>query len=119
MPGKIAALVAALVITASPVLADEFVQVREQSEFVDLISGKHLTRIGIKLAVSPEGRIKGSAFGMAVTGSWQWNEGYFCRDLSYGSEELATNCQAVMVNGDTVRFISDQGAGEYADLRLR
>lgn len=115
------ALAAALVfwMAAAPAMADDFKPVHRQSDFLSLISGRHLIRTGIKLAVSASGKIEGSAFGRSVSGDWAWDGKYFCRDLYYGTENLGANCQAVMVRGDTLRFISDQGAGEFADLRLR
>jgi hypothetical protein len=104
---------------ATPVAAEEFRQVEEREEFVGLVSGKALTRFGISLNVSPSGKIDGSAFGKPVTGAWRWNDGYFCRDLSFGTKNLGPNCQIVQVRGATLRFIADQGRGDRADLRLR
>ncbi len=114
-----AAALALAVAVAAPAGASEFRQVTNPQEFVSLIGGKALTRLGIRLEVSPEGEITGRAFGRQVTGQWNWNGSYFCRVMYAGSTEIPANCQAVLVSGDTVRFISDQGQGEYADLRLR
>ena len=105
--------------TAAPATADGFATVKERDSFVSLIDGRQLTRFGIKLDVSPSGQINGSAFGRDVTGAWRWQAGYFCRDLYWGKRDLGPNCQMVKVQGSTVRFISDKGAGEFADLRLR
>ena len=114
-----AAALALAVTVAAPAKASEFRQVTNPQEFVSLIAGKALTRFGIRLEVAPDGRIAGSAFGRQVVGQWNWNGSYFCREMQAGSTEIPANCQAVLVSGDTVRFISDQGQGEYADLRLR
>jgi hypothetical protein len=105
---------------AMPVAAQaEFAQVTDRERFVSLIEGRDLTRFGIRLEVTTDGRIQGRAFGRDVTGAWRWAQGYFCRDLYWGSMELGANCQAVRQNGDTLRFISDQGQGQFADLYLR
>jgi len=109
---------AALAATFAASDAQAFEQVREQSRFVDLITSKKLKRFGIELTVTPQGRIEGRAFGRPVSGDWAWNGGYFCRSLFWGDRNLGDNCQAVLVSGNTLRFISDQGAGDYADLRL-
>lgn len=105
------------VISASSALA--FQTVREQATFVDIVQGKQLTRFGIRLTVTPDGGIRGRAFGREVTGNWQWSNGYFCRSLFYGERDLGPNCQEVKVNGNTVRFTSDRGEGIYADLELK
>ena len=111
-------LITALFI-APPAFAEQFQQVTQRDTFVSLMNGRELTRFGIKLEVTPDGKIDGRAFGRNVTGAWRWNGGYFCRDLYWGSRDLGPNCQAVKVQGRTVRFISDQGQGEFADLVLR
>lgn len=107
-----------MILASGPALADGFDQVVNETEFVSLIEDKKLTRFGIKLTVMPNGQIAGRAFGRDVTGAWQWKSGYFCRDLFWGERDLGPNCQAVKVQGETIRFISDQGQGQFADLKL-
>jgi hypothetical protein len=99
--------------------AEAFNVVASRDSFVSLVQGRELRRFGIRLTVSPDGAITGRAFGTQVTGRWDWNNGYFCRDLFYGDENLGFNCQLVQVNGETLRFTTDQGQGIYADLTLR
>ncbi|WP_033419272.1 hypothetical protein [Pseudorhodobacter ferrugineus] len=109
----------ALLFAPLPALAEGFSPVREKAEFVGLINGKALTRFGISLNVSPKGAIKGKAFGATVTGNWNWKNGLFCRDMAYGSTEIPVNCQLVERKGSTLRFTSDAGKGDSADLRLK
>ena len=110
-----AAFVAA---TALPLTAFAFERVSDRDQFVDLISDRNLKRLGITLTVTEDGGIQGRAFGQKVTGAWNWSDGYFCRDLSYGSQDLGPNCQTVEVDGKTMRFTSDQGTGMSAKLKL-
>ncbi len=117
MRSLLAAAVAVTLVAAGD--APAFEQVREQSRFVDLITSKKLKRFGIELTVSPQGRIEGNAFGRPVSGDWAWNGGYFCRSLFWGQRDLGDNCQAVLVDGNTLRFISDRGQGQFADLWLQ
>ncbi|KGK78559.1 dihydrodipicolinate reductase [Thalassobacter stenotrophicus] len=102
-----------------PVTAHAFEKIDSRTDFVSLIDGKALTRFGIKLDVTGQGGILGRGFGRDVTGAWQWQGNYFCRSLYWGTYDLGYNCQEVRVNGDTLRFTSDQGAGDSADLKLR
>lgn len=112
--------VTAVVVSAAPALAkSEFRQVADRNTFLRLVEGRQLSRFGIRLEVTPDGAIRGRAFGYAVTGAWEWEDGYFCRDMAYGRNPITYNCQAVLLHGDTLRFVSDQGQGDYADLRLR
>lgn len=104
---------------ATPAFADGFDKIDDRDTFVSVIEDKKLTRFGINLTVSPGGQIAGRAFGRSVTGEWRWQSGYFCRDLYWGKRDLGPNCQAVKIQGETIRFISDQGTGQFADLVLK
>lgn len=94
-------------------------QVVDKSEFMALLDGQTLTRVGIRLNVSPDGAILGRAFGQKVQGQWRWEDGFFCRDLSWGDRDLGANCQQITIRGDVIRFTSDRGVGQFADLTLR
>ncbi len=108
-----------MLLAASPALA-EFQRVTERDRFVSLVEDRDLTRLGIRLKVSGDGRILGRAFGQRVTGDWAWDGGYFCRDLYVNDDMLdPQNCQKVEVRGNTLRFTSDKGAGDHADLRIK
>ncbi len=111
-------LAIAIMLAASPVLADGARPITEKSEFLEIVQGRDLTRLGISLSVTGDGRITGRAMGRAVTGTWDWRDGYFCRDMAWGSTALGPNCQEVAVSGSVVRFTSDMGRGQFADLRL-
>lgn len=117
---SVAALVLGGLLSAEAALASEaFRPVTSRSEFLDLVSGRALTRLGVRLSVLPDGKIEGRAFGFNVSGEWRWQDGFFCRAMRAGSETIPDNCQQVLRNGDTLRFVSDRGTGAFADLRLR
>lgn len=114
-------LAAALAFAALP--AQAFERITDAQEFAQVVEGRELTRFGIRLQVSTagatSGQINGRGFGYPVTGAWRWDQGFFCRDLDWGGSDLGFNCQAVLLDGSTVRFVSDQGQGDHADFRLR
>ncbi len=118
---RLAAIAIALV-TATPVAADGFQPVREESRFLDLIKDRQL-RIGLynlSLNVLPDGSIDGSAMGWAITGNWSWKDGYFCREMDWSGTPISYNCQLVEAEGaDKLRFTVDQGKGDSATFRLR
>jgi hypothetical protein len=116
-----AAVAAAVLLLAHPAPADssEFRRIATEGEFASTVVGRSLTRMGIRLNVTDAGVINGRAFGQAVSGEWSWQSGLFCRSLYFGRNDLGYNCQVVLMNGDTVRFVSDSGQGDFADLRLR
>lgn len=111
-----ASLVSAL--AATPALGEQFVRITDGERFRSLVEGRELTRFGISLEVTPGGRISGSGFGYDVTGQWQWREGLFCRDMAYGDNSIAHDCQVVAKRDETLRFVAERGDGDYADFDI-
>lgn len=103
----------------APLLAMEKLDTRDA--FLSTMDGRDLTirLYGLRLDVDPAGVIQGRAAGRSVTGEWTWQDGYFCRSMLWGKREIPYNCQLVEVDGNTMRFTTDQGAGDYADFVLR
>lgn len=120
MPRFLAALF--LLLASLPASAAEFVRVSDETAFLDLMAGRELRIgvVGLALSVNPDGTITGSAAGFDVTGSWTWQDGYFCRQMVWGGTEIPYNCQLVEARGtDVMRFTVDQGAGDAAEFNLR
>ncbi len=114
------ALIFVALLAALPAAASDFERVQDRDNFVTLVKDRALTRFGISLRVSQDGVITGRAFGKDISGDWSWNQGYFCRDLFVEGDVLdAQNCQTVEVRGNTLRFTSDKGQGDSANLRLK
>lgn len=117
---RIAAFTLIFSMLAVPAFAEGFQRIDGRDGFLSVVKDRDLTRLGIRVKVTDRGQIVGRAFGQKVTGAWSWQNGYFCRDLYWAGSELDLgNCQLVEVNGNTVRFTSDKGTGDYADLRLK
>jgi hypothetical protein len=116
------ALTALAFCAALPAAANDFDAVREKSAFLSLVEGRDL-RIGLynlTLNVLPDGQIKGRALGWDITGSWNWQDGYFCREMDWSGMEIPYNCQLVEARGaEVMRFTVDRGAGDSASFRLR
>lgn len=115
---RFAVLAVLACLPALPAVA-EFDKITEAEAFRRLVAGKTLSHPLFKLTVSPEGAITGHGIRREVRGQWRWQDGYFCRALSWGDKDLGYNCQRVDVNGSRIRFTSDRGRGESAVFRLR
>jgi hypothetical protein len=102
--------------------ANDFQPIREKDDFLSMVQDREL-RIGIynlSLNVLPDGQIKGSALGWGITGTWSWQDGYFCREMDWSGMEIEYNCQLVEAQGaERLRFTVDKGAGDSATFRLR
>jgi hypothetical protein len=107
---------------AAPALADGYAPVKDKQTFLSLIQGKELRNLlyGVRLNVLEQGVIQGSAIGWDIEGTWTWQDGYFCREMSWGGDPIPYNCQLVEArDGDRMRFTVDQGAGDSASFRLQ
>lgn len=115
---KLISYAAVVLMISTPALA-EFSTIADEDQFIEIVDGKELKRPFVNLEVSPDGEITGRGAAWQVEGNWTWNDGYFCRDLSWGGDSLGYNCQQVQAAGDRIRFTSDKGAGDSAEFRLR
>ncbi len=114
-------VIAALALAVPLPAMAEFVPVTTREEFVALVEGREL-RLGlfaIRLNVSGDGTIRGSAMGWDVTGTWDWQDGYFCREMDWSGAPIPFNCQLVEAREGKVRFTLDRGAGDEATFNLR
>ena len=104
-----------------PATAHAFERISDRAVFVSTVDGKDLNiaLYGLTLNVRSDGTITGRAGGWDVTGTWSWENGYFCRDMDWSGYPIEYNCQLVEVRGDRIRFTVDQGAGEDAVFRIR
>ena len=109
---------AGLMAFAAPAYA-EFAQIKDRAQFMQVVSGKTLTRPLVKIKLSPNGSISGKGAAWDVSGQWQWKGNYLCRSLEWGGDDMGYNCQEVKVKGSTMRITSDKGSGQSADFRLR
>jgi len=116
-----AAIALAAILPAAAV-ADDVRSVRDKGDFLSLVEDRVL-RMGIfdlSLNVLADGRIEGSALGWGITGSWSWQDGFFCREMDWSGMAIAHNCQLVEALGrERLRFTVDRGAGDSATFRLR
>ncbi len=108
---------------ATPAAAtNEYRPIIDRGEFLSLIQGKSLRigAFGVNLNVLPNGQIQGRASGWDLTGTWSWQDGYFCREMDWSGYEIGYNCQLVEVRGSNrMRFTVDRGAGDSAVFNLR
>ena len=118
MKALVPAFCAATIGFTTPAFAD-LQHVKSRADFMQLVGGKTLTRPLVKLEVLPDGRIAGTGAAWEVSGKWSWENGYLCRTLEWGGDDLGYNCQEVKTDGKKVRITSDRGTGQSADFRLR
>ena len=102
-----------------PAFAADFTRITEKADFVAAVAGRNLISTAVRLNVKTDGQIEGRAFGFSVSGTWEWQGGYFCRTLDTATQDFPLNCQQVETDGATIRFTADKGTGDVANLRIR
>jgi hypothetical protein len=114
--------VALLSVAALPAFAESFSRISDRSAFMETVQDKELRMgmFGIFLKVEEDGEIRGRALGWDVTGTWEWQDGYFCREMDWSGYPIPKNCQLVEAKGgEEIRFTVDKGAGDSASFKLR
>lgn len=109
-------------LTGMPALAENFSRISDRDAFIGTVSGKELRLglFGIALMVEPDGDITGRAMGWDIVGTWEWQDGYFCREMDWSGYPIPLNCQLVEAKGDEeIRFTVDRGEGDSASFKLR
>ena len=108
-------------IGSAPAASADMAPIKDREIFVEYMDGRTLTirLYGLRLDVTADGEINGKALGREVLGTWSWEDGYFCREMVWGTRPIEYNCQLVEASGNTMRFTTDRGDGNYADFRLR
>jgi hypothetical protein len=121
MKAIVTATTLALVLTATAATAQTYQAISDKATFLATMGGKNLSNrlYGVNLAVAPSGQIAGTGAGWDITGTWSWQNGFFCREMNWGGDPIPYNCQLVEFNGQDMRFTTDQGAGDSASFRLR
>ena len=68
--------------------------------------------------IHADGTISGVLAKKELIGVWTWEGEYLCRSGLYGGKELPRDCQVIVVKGETVTFIRDEGKGRKNTYKL-
>jgi hypothetical protein len=106
---------------AQPAIAQSFTALSDETAFLERVNGKTLSNrfYGVDISVHADGTLSGTGLAWGVSGTWDWQDGYFCRAMTWGGDPIPYNCQLVEIAGERVRFTSDFGAGDSATFKLR
>ena len=91
-----------------------FMRIATLAQFLDLVADRQLDLITTEgfLRLGSDGMISGVSNGAVATGSWFWENGFWCREISFDGElVLPLDCQVLEVRGSDFRFTRNQGNG--------
>lgn len=92
--------------------------IETEQEFRDVIVERRLSNKHGYSMVHEDGTLTGKFGDRDMTGTWSWEDKYFCRTAKLGSKKFPLNCQAVTVSGDKVTFRRNKGLGKRSKYRL-
>ena len=94
---------------------DGFVSVTDQAAFASAVVDRRLSPPANPdrwFMLNSDGAVTGEFGRGPVVGTWEFVDGYWCREFSAGVGSLAYDCQSVELSGSTVRLTRDRGAGD-------
>ncbi|WP_299925628.1 hypothetical protein [uncultured Pelagimonas sp.] len=105
-----AACLVTAAIASAPALADGFARIDSEAEFRELALG-HTLYLGDTTATVHDGGTMTVVFkGKEIAGTWEWQDGYFCRVLK--SYSTKADCQLWEHDGTDFRITRDKGDGQ-------
>ena len=96
-------------------------RITTEQQFKEKVVGKKLTSKNGYSIAHEDGTLTG-AFGKGgkdkLTGTWQWEEQYFCRTATVGKREFGYDCNVVEASGDMLTFTREKGKGKSTQWRI-
>ena len=93
-------------------------KIETEQEFRDVVVEKRLSNKHGYTMVHEDGTLSGDFGGKKMTGTWSWDDKYFCRTAKLGSKKFPLNCLTVTVSGDKATFRRNKGMGKRTKYRL-
>ena len=84
--------------------ADEKTRIETEQEFREIAVGKKLVYNKGALTVHDDGTMTGTHSGKKVTGTWSWEDEYYCRSVKVGKKDIGHDCQIVELSGNSLTF---------------
>ena len=92
---------------------DGFVRIEDEAKFREMVVGKKLMADTAVNVIAPDGTfaVQRTSDGAQIAGTWSWNEGYYCREVT-SVADVAPDCMTVEMDGQTLRVTPNKGEGE-------
>ena len=108
----------ALLLAFTAPAAAEGKRLATEEDFRELVVDRELTGNRTTLRYTGDGRMVGVVRGQRLEGRWGWSGAALCRTATLGSRDLGHDCTAILVIGDLVVIVRDEGRGSAFALRF-
>ena len=96
---------------ASPVWAS-FLQISDPDTFSSTVVGQvYVDEKGAWFRFNEDGTLSGGAGGQDLTGNWSFQRGMACFNRALGGEALPSDCIVILVDGNQLVTVREQGKG--------
>lgn len=101
----------ALFLPVAALSADEK-RITTEKEFRDQVVDRlHSSKSGT-VTVTSDNKLTGTLGGKKVTGLWNWTGDTYCRTVQVGDRNFGFDCQVVLISGDRVIYVRNNGTGK-------
>jgi hypothetical protein len=74
---------------------------------------------GRTVVIRGDGTMEGDWDGVVLAGTYEMQDGYFCRTITAGPDGgLPTDCQLIVMRGDTLEFTRERGTGRSFSYKM-
>lgn len=101
----------ALFLPVEALSADEK-RITTEKEFRTLVVDRLHTSKGGAVTVTSDNKLTGTISGKEVTGLWNWTGDTYCRTVNVGDRNFGFDCQVVLISGDRVIYVRNNGTGK-------
>ncbi|SFO98417.1 hypothetical protein [Tranquillimonas alkanivorans] len=89
-------------------------RIETEQAFRELFVDRLLAGDGLSFTIHADGRLSGTAGGRALSGTWWWEDGMFCRTGRIDGEDLDLDREVIEAHGLLMRYTRDEGRGRSA-----
>lgn len=98
-------------VLATPAFAD-WQQISDRDTFrAQVVDNAYADAGGNWFRFNSNGTLSGGAQGKDLTGTWRYQNGMACFNRALGGEDLPADCIVVLVDGNALVTVRDQGRG--------
>lgn len=106
-------------VLATSATASDYKRISKKSEYLSIVADKKTFADWGWLIATSDGTLMGEINGEAAQGKWDWEGGFWCRTISFGSTTMSRNCQSIHVSGNKLVAIRDKGTGDQVHMTIK
>lgn len=105
--------------TNGPVAVAAVAPITTETEFRQALVGRTIGFEGSTFVINANGTVSGPWDGSGITGTWNWDGSFWCRDIAIGGVSRAPDCQLWTVSGNSATVVRDRGTGSSFVYTIR